>query len=267
MRNDDCARCSSSYHKTNECPTWWRLYEYLASEDQTRILARRLSKKDSKLGEGGEGYVADDEWCYNCGNPGHWGDDCHNLSNTRSLGEYSAFGNNNVMSGPFFDPSQKPKTSSSRSRTRDWERADQMFKGAPGRQGRMKSMAALEKKSRQGEDDPDDWFGNNFSKSNRAAPRHPGREPKKISFGKSFKDERQHAAPGNRPPSLLARMGGAGDDSCHPNQHDEGRRSGKSRNKNDNRHQREEGFGSSGYANGYRHDIPTGPRYRGGYGR
>jgi len=27
-----------------------------------------------KLGQGGEGYVADDEWCYNCGNPGHWGD-------------------------------------------------------------------------------------------------------------------------------------------------------------------------------------------------
>jgi len=236
----------------------------LASEDQTRILARRLSKKNSKLGEGGEGYVADDEWCYNCGNPGHWGDDCHNLSNTRSLGEYSAFGNNNVMSGPFFDPSQKPKTSSSRSRTRDWERADQMFKGAPGRQGRMKSMAALEKKSRQAEDDPDDWFGNNFSKSNGPAPRHLGREPKKISFGKTFKDQRQHAAP-NRPPSLLARMGG--DDSCQPNQRDEGRRSGKSRNKNDNRHQREEGFGSSGYANGYRHGIPTGPRYRAGYGR
>jgi len=231
----------------------------LATEDQTRTFARRLSKKDLKLGEGGEGYVADDEWCYNCGNQ-----DCHELSRTRSPGEYSAFGSNNVMTGPFYDPSQKPKTSTSRSRPRDWEDANPMFKGAPGRQGRMKSMAALEKKSRQAEDDPDDWFGNNLSKSTKAAPRHPAREPKKISFGKSFDDDRRYAPPANRPPSLLARI--SGDDLWRPhdrNRHDEGRKSRKSRNKNDNRHQHEERSGSSGY----RQDIPTGPRYRGGYGR
>ena len=194
--------------------------------------------------------------------------DCHDLSSNRSPGEYSAFGRNNVMTGPFYDPSQKPKASSSRSRTRDWERADQTFKGAPGRQGRMKSKAALEKKSRQAEDDPDDWFGNNLSKSTRAAPRHPAREPKKISFAKSFKDERQYAAPANRPPSLLARLGG--DDSHRPrdaNRYDEGRRSRNSRKKNDNRHQREERSGSGGYADEYRDGIPTGPRYKGGYGR
>ena len=172
------------------------------------------------------------------------------------------------MTGPFYDPSQKPKTSSSRSRTRDWEHTNQMFKGAPGRQGRMKSMAALEKKSRQAEDDPDDWFGNNLSRSTKATPRHPAREPKKISFGKSFKDERRYAAPDNRPPSLLARIGG--DDLCRPHdtkRHDEGRRSHKSRNKNDNRHHREERSGPSDYVHRYRQDIPTGPRYRGGYGR
>jgi protein AIR1/2 len=57
-----------------ECPTWWRLYEYFNEEDRDRILAMRQQKRDVKLGEGGEGYVADDEWCYNCGNAGHWGD-------------------------------------------------------------------------------------------------------------------------------------------------------------------------------------------------
>ena len=34
----------------------------------------RQQQREMKLGEGGEGYVADDEWCYNCGNVGHWGD-------------------------------------------------------------------------------------------------------------------------------------------------------------------------------------------------
>ena len=166
------------------------------------------------------------------------------------------------MTGPFYDPSHKPKSPSSRSRIRDWERADQMFKDAPGRQGRMKSMVALEKKSRQAEDDPDDWFGNNsLSKSTRAAPRHPPREPKKMTFGKSFKDDHQYAPPPNRPPSLLARLD-RGDDLRRPhdtNRRDESRRSRKSRNEDNNRHRREERSGS------YRQDIPTGPRYRGGY--
>ena len=186
------------------------------------------------------------------------------------------------MMGPFYDPSKEPKSSSSRTRTRDWEQEDYRGKGPPdrvGRQGRMKSMAALEQKSRQAEDDNDDWFGNNLSKSARGPPRHPPRETKRISFGKSFSDERQYASPANQPPSLLTRLGG-GDNyrerhsnprSHDTNRHDEGRRSRKSRNKSDNRHQREERReerpGSSAYADGRRQDIPTGPRYRGGYTR
>jgi protein AIR1/2 len=142
-----------------------------------------------------------------------------------------------------------------------------MFKDAPGRQGRMKSMAALEKKSRQAEDDPDDWFGNNnMSKSTRAAPRHPPREPKKISFGKSLKDDHQYAPTSNGPPSLLSRLTDR-DDSYRPhdtNRRDESRRSRKSRNEDNNRHQREGRSRSSAFADSYR-DIPTGPRYRGGY--
>ena len=166
------------------------------------------------------------------------------------------------MTGPFYDPSHKPKSPSLRSRIRDWEREDEKFKDAPGRQGRMKSRAALEKKSRQVEDDPDDWFGNNnLSKSTRAAPRHPPREPKKISFGKSFKDDHQYAPPPNRPPSLLARLGG-GNDLRRPNdinRDDESRRSRRSKYEDNNRHRREQRSSS------YRQDIPTGPRYRGGY--
>ena len=52
----------------------WRLYEYLSAEEQTTTINHRLSKKGIKLGEGGECYVANDEWCYNCGRCGHLGD-------------------------------------------------------------------------------------------------------------------------------------------------------------------------------------------------
>ncbi|KAJ7507772.1 hypothetical protein B0H11DRAFT_142322 [Mycena galericulata] len=57
-----------------ECPSLWRIYVYVQAGDQERILKARKEKKDLRLGQGGEGYIADDEWCYNCGGAGHWGD-------------------------------------------------------------------------------------------------------------------------------------------------------------------------------------------------
>lgn len=57
-----------------ECPTLWRLYEYLTEEGKEHTLFIRKDKQTLMLGQGGEGYIADDEWCYNCGRCGHWGD-------------------------------------------------------------------------------------------------------------------------------------------------------------------------------------------------
>ena len=59
-----------------ECPTWWRLYIYVADEDRAQTLNERRTKHELELGKGGEGYIAEDEWCYNCGEVGHWGDVC-----------------------------------------------------------------------------------------------------------------------------------------------------------------------------------------------
>lgn len=91
-RYDDCSRCGSELHKSNvrresdysidptstktkqECPTLWRIYEYLTEDGKNDILSTRNNKQNLKLGQGGEGYIADDEWCYNCGSRGHWGD-------------------------------------------------------------------------------------------------------------------------------------------------------------------------------------------------
>jgi protein AIR1/2 len=88
---DDCDRCGASIHKTNvsstrndliyradifekECPTWWRMYEYVSDKERRRILQVREEKKHFGLGQGGEGYIGGDECCYNCGGAGHWGD-------------------------------------------------------------------------------------------------------------------------------------------------------------------------------------------------
>jgi protein AIR1/2 len=57
-----------------ECSTLWRLYDYHTDKERLIVLRRRQDKGHLGLGNGGEGYIADDEWCYNCGNCGHWGD-------------------------------------------------------------------------------------------------------------------------------------------------------------------------------------------------
>ena len=57
-----------------ECPTIWRLYDYVTDPERETILRHRESKQPLPLGQGGEGYIASDEWCYNCGNTGHLGD-------------------------------------------------------------------------------------------------------------------------------------------------------------------------------------------------
>lgn len=57
-----------------ECPTIWRLYEYVTDHEREAILRHRESRQPLALGRGGEGYIASDEWCYNCGHTGHLGD-------------------------------------------------------------------------------------------------------------------------------------------------------------------------------------------------
>jgi protein AIR1/2 len=52
----------------------WRMYDYHTDDERQITLRRRQEKSSLGLGNGGEGYIADDEWCYNCGNCGHWGD-------------------------------------------------------------------------------------------------------------------------------------------------------------------------------------------------
>ncbi|CAA7259740.1 unnamed protein product [Cyclocybe aegerita] len=273
-RESECDRCSESSHKTNECPTWWRLYEYFSVEEQAHILTHRQAKKDMKLGQGGEGYVADDEWCYNCGDCGHWGDDCEENTVNQTMREHSAFSLYNIMGGPFYDPDKKPMASTSRSHVRDWDQVDNMSgwgKGAPervGRDGRMKSRAALERQARQVEDDQEDWFGKRSQRPSRSKSQ-PSGAPKKITFGKSLNQGRQYPSHDNGPPSLLARLGEIhpGESrSSHSDRRDRSRRNDSS--KSHREYHRREDRPSSHYGDRDRHrQNDTGPRYRGGYSR
>ena len=50
------------------------MYRYVEDEVRLETLRVREEKRVLVLGQGGEGYIASDEWCYNCGGSGHFGD-------------------------------------------------------------------------------------------------------------------------------------------------------------------------------------------------
>ena len=50
------------------------MYEYVDDAERDVIIRRRKTKENLGIGKGGEGFVGDDLWCYNCGRDGHLGD-------------------------------------------------------------------------------------------------------------------------------------------------------------------------------------------------
>ncbi|PFH52703.1 hypothetical protein AMATHDRAFT_107883, partial [Amanita thiersii Skay4041] len=166
-RYNDCDRCGSQQHKMNECPTWWRLYEYVTDKERSSIIRVREEKKDLTLGAGGESYISSDPWCYNCGDIGHWGDDCEELPHRHDIPvEPSAFSLNNMLSGPFYDSTEQLQSLSNKDRCRSEIDKDtsewlQNLPDEVGKQGRKKHMERMEKRAREQEQvEEDDWFGN-----------------------------------------------------------------------------------------------------------
>ncbi|TFK28761.1 hypothetical protein FA15DRAFT_664810 [Coprinopsis marcescibilis] len=210
----DCERCSSALHKTNECPTWWRIYAYLSDAGQSKVLARRKEKRLCKLGEGGEGYIGDDQWCYNCGNSGHLGDDCQEGNQPDYPREPSAFSYFNNCSGPFYDPEKErqEKEGSQRSSRRKESFMDlERVPDDVGRRGKDKAKSRLGKAMQnqaQDNDDGDDWF----SKAMRPSDKSGLKKSKPISFSDSLRNSTHHFAHPQPPPaksSLLDRLGDA----------------------------------------------------------
>lgn len=50
------------------------MYEYVDDSEREHVMKLRKAKENAVIGEGGEGYIGDDMWCYNCGMDGHLGD-------------------------------------------------------------------------------------------------------------------------------------------------------------------------------------------------
>ncbi|VDB89981.1 unnamed protein product [Peniophora sp. CBMAI 1063] len=167
---NDCDRCGSSKHQTVECPTHWRMYEYVSEAERTQLLEARGRISELKLGEGGEAYIARDEWCYNCGCAGHLGDDCEETFMEGCPTIPSAFGSYNTMSGPFYDATQPPLSPSTLNRPpREWEDGGDLMDGwgfsAPaqvGQKAKKDKKRKMEKawQDKQEKDDEDDWFSN-----------------------------------------------------------------------------------------------------------
>ncbi|KAH9927317.1 uncharacterized protein B0H18DRAFT_1004063 [Fomitopsis serialis] len=210
----DCDRCGSRVHNTNECPTLWRLYDYVDDAERQNILQAREEKRVLALGQGGEGYIATDEWCYNCGRSGHLGDECREVRHVPDLPrEPSAFSLYNISSGPFADIDARPPTKSSTKRApRDWEVANAFADGYGaeipmdvGKQGRRKERARMEQRAREWEDqrdDPDDWFGGQRKEKggkDRAGrdARNGGSGGKKIDISFSDPSRRDDGRRGN----------------------------------------------------------------------
>ncbi|KEP54349.1 zinc knuckle protein [Rhizoctonia solani 123E] len=98
-----CDHCGSSKHIPQRCPEQFKTYVYLSEEERLQLLKKREALKDLAFGDGGEGYIAQHIWCYNCGNSGHWGDDCKDSKPFSMPTEPCAFGSFNASRGPFGD--------------------------------------------------------------------------------------------------------------------------------------------------------------------
>ncbi|KAI6164841.1 hypothetical protein EDD17DRAFT_1558305 [Pisolithus thermaeus] len=198
---DDCDRCGSKGHRTNECPTVWRIYQYVTDEERVLIRENRDARQHLRIGQGGEGYIGTDDWCYNCANTGHLGDDCDELPRSSQVPpEPSAFSAFNLMTGPFYDPTmESPRIQRG---PRDLRESEDLARlpdlNVPidvGKRGRNKDRENLEKRFREQEDgEPGDWFNDMQNAKNRRAKEPPSRG-KAMRFGASLKDGGRKLSP------------------------------------------------------------------------
>ncbi|KIK68179.1 hypothetical protein GYMLUDRAFT_37018 [Collybiopsis luxurians FD-317 M1] len=184
---NDCERCGSMIHTTSECPTHWRIYTYASDADRVRTLEIRKSKKAIPLGQGGEGYIAEDIWCYNCGESGHWGDDCEVMPHVHDIPDgFSAFGNNNLFTGPF----SEIQSGTTERAPREWEIGSSEWNDwngrVPtnvGRQGKKKEIARMRARQAEDEDDRFTFLAKPMrqnDKPNSEITNKPPSQPKKM---------------------------------------------------------------------------------------
>jgi len=269
---DDCDRCGSRSHYAKECPTLWRIYDYLSDKERDSTLDDREAKKDLPLGLGGEGYIGMEDWCFNCGDIGHLGDDCNETPHQHDIPrEPSAFSQYNIHSGPFFDSRVSPSKKSGKKPQREWNNEDRWGDGHGssipinvGRQGRKKERQRMETLDARAtaEEDEDDFFEN---VKNRTVPRNERSDRKVGIVIKGAAERFSRDPPRHRPPSLQERLAPPQDRIDFPRGRDNGSRDRRDRDRGRDRDwDRDRGRGGHRSRDGGR---DRGPRYRGGYTR
>ncbi|CAE6442716.1 unnamed protein product [Rhizoctonia solani] len=195
-----CDRCGSSKHIPQRCPDQFKTYTYLSEEERLQVLKKREALKELAFGDGGEGYIAQHIWCYNCGNGGHWGDDCKDSKPYSMPTEPCAFGSFNASRGPFGDLDNSYR---SRDAPRPaWMDDDPHLQdvGRRGKEANMKRNRAAEASRIARDHDDDDWFSRAAGSSRdqrQASDRIKDNLPAKPKF--SFQS-RDNGGGSSRPP-------------------------------------------------------------------
>ncbi|QRV72987.1 general amino acid permease AGP2 [Ceratobasidium sp. AG-Ba] len=192
-----CDRCGSYTHIHQRCLDQFKTYIYLSDSERLKILEERAKLENLPFGEGGEGYIARHIWCYNCGGPGHWGDECQESRQHNAPKDPCAFSSHNASRGPFGDISDEYVRARDAPRPA-WMDDDPHLQGV-GRRGKeasMKRNRAAEASRAADERDDDDWFSRKAGPSNGSRSLHSNKNnsgsgdklpPKpKISF--QFRD-------------------------------------------------------------------------------
>ncbi|KAJ7095360.1 hypothetical protein B0H15DRAFT_829198 [Mycena belliarum] len=265
------------------------MYVYVEDTEQKRIVQARKDRKGLALGQGGEGYIADDEWCYNCGGAGHWGDvssiyksvdsahadtwpkDCREFYHPDALVEPTAFSFRVLSAGPF----APPQNASGSRAPRDWERDVSLPGGVEhvGRRAKKKEMEKLTRRAQlQEADDSDNWFQNRNVKNRRESEREHDRPAGKVPTG-----PKMAIGPSSKEAPRPFQFAPVGPSSSKVSLSDrlsdpkEGRRDGKShaqrRVERDRALDSNTRHRSDRERNNIGHRDERGPRYRGGYAR
>ncbi|KAJ9118595.1 hypothetical protein QFC22_003815 [Naganishia vaughanmartiniae] len=173
-----CASCQRTGHTAQYCFSSWRDYVYYTPEEREAAIAT----KSAIAQEGGWKYEAvgvvlsngSVGRCYNCGDTGHWGDDCEypRWDDGLNGNAGSSFSRRNAETGPFARKSANeefaPEADPAFVQTQELEHessANRALDLRPGRMGRERQKMNLRRQggnvgNNREEEEEDTWFDN-----------------------------------------------------------------------------------------------------------
>ncbi|KAJ9101078.1 hypothetical protein QFC21_003296 [Naganishia friedmannii] len=173
-----CASCQQTGHTAQYCFASWRDYVYYTKEDREAAIARKVAIAQ----EGGWKYEAvgvvlshgSVGRCYNCGDTGHWGDNCEypRWDDGLNGNAGSAFSHRNAETGPYARKSANEEFAAAADpafvQTQELEHessANRALDLRPGRMGRERQKLNMRRQggnasNNRDEEEEDTWFDN-----------------------------------------------------------------------------------------------------------